>query len=476
MLINSKLLFSVSNMVKTFEVLLISVLLSRFYYDKNELGQLLQILFIASIIITLLSGIPLSLNFFHGKYNELKQKQSLFINFFLLLIIASLAFCFLLLISKSYISFNFQNELFLKYIYLIILYYFFRSTNTIFPNYHYLKDRLFKYLQLYVFTFAILVACFFYDNAIGALNAKIVLTQLLFIELIRFVFNVLIINKRELRLSLKDFNSQEMIYILTITVGVVAGAFGLYVDKYLIATLLNPTEFVYYQNGAINLPFVNIITSSLFIALIPTFAELYTKKKNAELVLKVRTTILKCSLLLMPILVYCFFEAIPLIKFLYGDEFEISGEVFKIYVLRYSLSVMAFSVFMGSIGLEKKANLVIFLSALIGLFLNIILIPMYGIKGASVATVIASLSTIVISLYFIKKRLMVKIVDYFPIVSYIKIILISFMIYTPFYLLNRYIDKDWSVVLSSLIYYICVIKVLNSIFTIFKFRDIVIRK
>ena len=463
-------------MVKTFEVLLISILLSRFYYDKNELGQLLQILFIASIIITLLSGIPLSLNFFHGKYDDLKQKQSLFTNFSLLLIITSLAFCLFLLISKSFISSNFQNELFLEYIYLIIFYCFFRSINTIFPNYHYLKDKLFKYLQLYVFTFAILVACFFYDNAMGVLDAKIVLTQLLCIEFIRFVFNILIINKKEIRWSLRDFNSQEMIYILTITVGVVAGAFGLYVDKYLIATLLNPTEFVYYQNGAINLPFVNIITSSLFIALIPTFAELYAKKKNTELILKVRTTIIKCSILLIPILVYCFFEAISLIKFLYGDEFEISGEVFKIYVLRYSLSVMAFSVFMGSIGLEKKANLVIFLSALIGLFLNIILIPMYGIKGASMATVIASLSTIVISLYFIKERLVAKIVDYFPIGSYIKIIIISFLIYIPFYLLNRFIDEDWTVMLSSFIYYICVIKTLNSIFIVFKFRDIITRK
>ena len=82
MRVNNKILFSISNTVRTFEVLFISIFLSRFIDDKNALGELLQIIFISSVLITALSGLPLSLNFFYGKYDTLNEKNSLFGKFF----------------------------------------------------------------------------------------------------------------------------------------------------------------------------------------------------------------------------------------------------------------------------------------------------------------------------------------------------------------------------------------------------------
>lgn len=475
MRVNNKILFSISNMMRTFEVLLISIFLSRFFVDKNELGELLQIIFISSILVTLVSGLPLSLNFFYGKYDDLKQKESLFGKFSFFISIASLFLCVLIYVFRLAIGSSFQNEVFVTYIYITLFYCFIKVINTIFPNYHYLKNKLSKYLLLYTFTFLAMLGCFVYDYLADSFTAKTVLTQLFFIELFRLVINTFIINKKELSFNLPLFNREEFIYISTISIGVILGAFSLYIDKYLIATLLNPTDFVYYQNGAINLPFVNIITSSLFIALIPVFAELHVKNKIKELALEVKKAILKCSFFLIPILVYSFFEAVPLIKFLYGDDFEVSGEVFKIYILRYSLSVMAFSVFMGSIGLEKKANIIIFISAIMGLGLNIVLIPAYGIKGASWATVIASLSTIAISFYFIKRRLNINIRSYFPVKNYFVIILFSVIVYAPFYIINMYFGLNWFVILSSVIYYISTLFLMNFRFKIFDIKKLLIK-
>jgi O-antigen/teichoic acid export membrane protein len=472
MRLNNKILFSISNMMRTFEVLFISIFLSRFIVDKNELGELLQIIFISSVLVTILSGLPLSLNFFYGKYHDLKQKKSLFGKFFIIMILVTLFICVILFTLKPYISSSFKNEAYLSYIYIILLYYFFKSINSIFPNYHYLKNNLNLYLLLYVFTFIVLFGCFLYNHSFNNFKINLVLFQLLSIEFLRFIINVFIINKKELIFNLQAFNKEEFIYISTISLGVILGAFSLYTDKYLIAVLLNPTDFVYYQNGAINLPFVHIITSSLFITLIPVFAELNDKNKISELVLELKNAILKCSFFLIPILVYCFFEAVPLIKFLYGEDFGISGEIFKIYILRYCLSVMAFSVFMGCIGLEKKANFIIFLSAIIGLGLNITLIPIYGVKGASWATVIASLSTIAISFHFIKKRLQLNLRSCFPIKKYFLIILLSIITYTPFFILNLYFEIKWFVIITSPIYYIITLATLNFYFKIVEIKKL----
>ena len=125
MRVNNKILFSISNTVRTFEVLFISIFLSRFIDDKNALGELLQIIFISSVLITALSGLPLSLNFFYGKYDTLNEKNSLFGKFFMIIILLTLLICFLLYISAPYISLSFKNEAFADHIYVIIFYYFF---------------------------------------------------------------------------------------------------------------------------------------------------------------------------------------------------------------------------------------------------------------------------------------------------------------------------------------------------------------
>lgn len=470
MQINNKVLFSLSNMIRTFEVLLISVFLSRFLIDKNSLGQLLQIIFVSSILVTLISGMPLSLNFFYGKYSELEKKRSLFVKFFITLSLTSILFCVIIFFLKSVISSSFKNEAFESYIYIILSFFFIKLLNTIFPNYHYLTNKLNKYLILYVITTLVLVGCFSYNYVLENYSIRNILVQLLCIEFFRLLINFFIISKKDINIRFLIFNRSEYIYILTITTGVMFGAFNLYIDKYLVSILLNPTEFVFYQNGAINLPFVNIITSSLFIALIPVFAEMNVKNKIKELAFETKKAIVKSSFFLMPILIYCFFEAIPLIKFLYGDDFEVSGGVFQIYLLRYTLSVMAFSVFMGSIGLEKRSNFIIFLSAIIGLALNIVLISTYGIIGAAWAIVIASLSTIAISFYYINKKLNLNISDYFPIRTYLNIIFISVLIYLPFYFINSYFGLKWVVVISSMIYYMFVLLFLNHKLKLFNIK------
>ena len=206
MRVNNKILFSISNTVRTFEVLFISIFLSRFIDDKNALGELLQIIFISSVLITALSGLPLSLNFFYGKYDTLNEKNSLFGKFFMIIILLTLLICFLLYISAPYISLSFKNEAFADHIYVIIFYYFFKSINSIFPNYHYLKNKLNIYLLLYTLSFIALLGCFLYNYSSNSFITHLVLFQLLCLEFTRLIINVFIIKRKEV-----GFNSKSLI-------------------------------------------------------------------------------------------------------------------------------------------------------------------------------------------------------------------------------------------------------------------------
>lgn len=446
------------------ELLFLSIFLSRYILVKSDLGELLQVLILSSFFVTISSSFPLALNYYHGKYEtDSIQQRSLFAKFVIALSGVSVLVVLLVLAIHRPLANIFENGLFEGYIGWIVSYYSLKILNTIFPNYHYLRHTLRSYLFFYSGSSIFLLGALVVLQRAGQFSILNVLWLLIGVELIRLGINYFVLRdkKVELHLTPRLFTDQEWTYIGTLTLGVSLGAFNLYVDRYMVAIILNPGEFAFYQNGAINLPFANIITSSLFIALIPVFADYSRTEKWQEVLRVCREASLKCTWLLIPIITYCFFEAVALVKLIYGESFERSGEVFKIYVLKYSLGVIAYSVMMGSIGLEKKSNMVILVSGILALLCNAVLIPWLGTKGAAWSAVISSLSTIFISLGIIGRRLKVPIWEVFPVKGYAQIFLTSVVTYLPFYFVNKYIPVHLIVVVSSLFYYVVVLLITN---------------
>ncbi|GAA3588384.1 hypothetical protein GCM10022396_02020 [Flavivirga amylovorans] len=259
-------------------------------------------------------------------------------------------------------------------------------------------------------------------------------------------------------------NKQEFKFIIPTMFLVLAGILNMQIDKYMISSMESPEVFALYQVGAFNIPFIGVITTSFFTIATPKIALLLDQNKILETLKLTNQTIKQITLLLLPIIVFCFFFSTEIIVLLFGNKFEYSGEIFRIYTLRFLLSVFPFSIYMGVIGLKNFASVHVIASGIVNVVCNLILIPRIGVMGAVIATLIASYITVLIPIGFINKRLSTSFFTYFPMVYLLKVLIYSILIILPLYLVYNggyFVQHNFYIVPMAMFYYVVTIFVMK---------------
>jgi O-antigen/teichoic acid export membrane protein len=138
----------------------------------------------------------------------------------------------------------------------------------------------------------------------------------------------------------------------------------------------------------------------------PKFAAMYAKGDHDGLK---RLAIISVRLMLLaavPALALMFLFPEWLMSF-FGEEFRVASTALVILALGQFVNIATGSVgyLLSMTGLERKVRDNAFLSALIGVTLGFVLIPSYGLLGASVATAIAIASQNLLGVYQVRKHL-----------------------------------------------------------------------
>jgi O-antigen/teichoic acid export membrane protein len=91
----------------------------------------------------------------------------------------------------------------------------------------------------------------------------------------------------------------------------------------------------------------------------------------------------------------------------FGEEFRVASTALVILALGQFVNIATGSVgyLLSMTGLERKVRNNAFLSALIGVTLGFLLIPSYGLLGASIATAVAIATQNLLGVYQVRKHL-----------------------------------------------------------------------
>jgi O-antigen/teichoic acid export membrane protein len=138
----------------------------------------------------------------------------------------------------------------------------------------------------------------------------------------------------------------------------------------------------------------------------PKFAAMYAKGDHNGLK---RLAIISVRLMLLaavPALALMFLFPEWLMSF-FGEEFRVASTALVILALGQFVNIATGSVgyLLSMTGLERKVRDNAFLSALIGVTLGFLLIPSYGLLGASIATAVAIASQNLLGVYQVRKHL-----------------------------------------------------------------------
>ena len=229
-------------------------------------------------------------------------------------------------------------------------------------------------------------------------------------------------NWRPTWLSVKD----QIIYSVPLGMAGMVGILAMNLDKVLVSSLCPPEEFAVYVNGAIELPVIAIITSSVIAILIPEFSLMYQQGEFSKIISLWHRAMVKCALLIFPIMVYLLIMAPEAIRVLFSARYEASAIPFRIYLLLLPIRITHFgSIFMAA----GKNSWILFRTAvtlILNLILSIILIRQMGYVGAAIATVIIIyLWSIPFNLIAISKLCEVSLIRIMPYGVLLKLIVIT---------------------------------------------------
>lgn len=463
------ILVTLSNLFNTLSNLFLTVGLAWIIIDKDQFGRIQQVLMIISFCYSILSGFPTGLSYFYGKYTSTTSKTQLFKKTFFSLVLAVIFLCFIIFLFRNQLASEFKNATITNNIILILILLFLRLLGSYFINFFVLIKRESKLMTIngifLVLNILLITSLFFYKNY--AL-IETILWFLISIELFR-TSSYFVLAKRYLFLGNNYLvQKKEFQYILSVTGITILNTFYVFVDKYMIAAMLDPKSYADYQIGAFVVPFIGIVTGSAMTTLMPLLSKLKEQNQLKEIRLKLKSTTKYTTLVLLPIFSFCLIFGKELIVAIYSDNYELSGEIFQVYTLRYFTAVILFSMTMASIGLQNWVLLSSMFSLVINIVLNYFFILEFGVMGAVYATVITGYLGIFLPIILINRTLKCGVSSYFPFKMYLMILISSiFLAYIIHYIVFELNDNHSFLVFPiSIVFYILNILFFNRLFRV----------
>lgn len=188
----------------------------------------------------------------------------------------------------------------------------------------------------------------------------------------------------------KEGLKSMLAYSIPLGVGGAVAYLNMNLDKVIVASWVNPAQYAVYVNGAMEVPFIGMLTGAASAIILPEMVMSLKKGAPDEALGLWKRASLKSAAILFPITAILWLMAPAIMVFLFGEAYSKSADIFRLYILLVPIRIGFFGIIYQSCG---KSGLLLRRSAL-ALILNLIAtIPMtqwLGPKGAALSTILVS--------------------------------------------------------------------------------------
>ena len=166
-----------------------------------------------------------------------------------------------------------------------------------------------------------------------------------------------------------------------------AGAITLSLDKVMVASMCPAETFAVYINGAMEIPLIGIVTGSVTSVLIVEYTKLYRENRTSEIVGLIHRAIIKCALILLPVMAFLLCLAPEVMRFLFSAAYEESAAPFRVYLLVLPIRTLTFGAILMATGNSRYVLVASILTLVANAILTWLAILSFGMIGAAFATV-----------------------------------------------------------------------------------------
>ncbi len=262
------------------------------------------------------------------------------------------------------------------------------------------------------------------------------------------------------KFALKD----QIKYTLPIGLSMNVMEMSRYVDKIVVSNQSSPEEYALYARGAMEIPVIGIIANTLDNLLMPSFVQAYKDKKIDEIILIWHASIRLMAAFIYPCCLFLICSAPLLIPAIFSEKYIGSVIIFQIYTLGLISRISTFDIIMRAIGRTKDIFWITLLAVFTNLVLTLVLMKLWGLIGAPIATVLTMLVMRLCYLKAITSLFNIKINDVFPWNSIFKSLVISCISSIPVLLLYQFSFNVWvQLLVMGVSFSLCYLLLLNVI-------------
>ncbi len=179
----------------------------------------------------------------------------------------------------------------------------------------------------------------------------------------------------------------QLSYGIPVGLAVLVTRVGRDLDKVLVSVLCGPAVFAVYVNGAMEIPFVAVITGSVISVLVVDYVALHAEGRSDEIIRLFRTATVKCGLGLIPLMFLLFVTARDVMRILYGPAYVDSAGVFQIYLLLLPARTLTFEALLRATGNSRLILIQAVLALTVNAAVSWLAILLFGPLGAAAVTV-----------------------------------------------------------------------------------------
>lgn len=244
----------------------------------------------------------------------------------------------------------------------------------------------------------------------------IVLISTLILDILQMIFFLIVLRRNQCTLKFSRIDigliGDILRYCAPMAIFIMVNAFNRDMDKYLISLMTDTETLALYANASKQLPF-DIVMTSFCTVLIPYITRYISEKKNKQAA-ELYKLFLEITYISTGILCMAALSVSPqLMKLLYSDKYINGVLIFSIYILVDLFRFTNITLVLCAAGKTKKLMLLGFGSLIVNAILNIILYKALSITGPAIATLVVTVLTGVLMLYFSAAILNTRISGFF---------------------------------------------------------------
>ena len=428
---------------------LFAIMYLSYNLSKDIYGSYRQVWLLFNTLVPILSiGIPISVNYFIPLLKDSQRKYFVFQTYALLCILGFL-FSLIMFFGANSFSVLFENPEVLHLAKYFSIIPFLCLPTLFYQNLFVCLNNPLLATKVSLFSsvtyLSAIIIPIYYGYSIS--DMIIILTYYYLIQFLLIGFLIYKMFKNiEMQYSF-GLIKKQIYYAVPVGLTAAIGIISMSVDKIFISSFFTTEEFAEYANGAMELPFIGIITGSIMAVLMPKFVKLYNSDDIISLIRIWKSSIRKVAFMFFPLMCILFIFSEQLIILFFSEKYLESVDIFRIYLLQLPCRITIFGIVLLSINQTSFVLKSTLLYLIFNISLNFILIKSLGIVGPAIATIISLYFISFLQLEKISCHMNSKISQILP-WSYLgKILVISifvgFVIYQfNIFILNQYLSTE----------------------------------